>query len=169
MGKAQNVNPEVTGLYFDAGSGNLTLTFNALVTAETLNITGLVLQNDLNSSPSSSRLALNGLYNNLKIQGNTTAVQITLKSLDYARLAITKTLWKSINSTFIAVNGGSVLSNYGLPNLEIPGTNALQAAEFKPDKLPPFFSYYHINIDSGLFNITFSEPVDLETFTLVGL
>ena len=48
MGKAQNVNPEVTGLYFDAGSGNLTLTFNALVTAETLNITGLVLQNGLN-------------------------------------------------------------------------------------------------------------------------
>ncbi|RYH29624.1 hypothetical protein EON65_07865 [archaeon] len=170
VGEAQNVSPELTGVYYDAGSGNLTLTFSTLVTAETLNITGLVLQNGPDHLPSTySRLSLNGVYNSLKIQGNTTSLRIILKSIDYARLTVSQALWKSLNSTYIALNEGSILSNLGQSNVIVPTTSAVQAVEYQPDILPPFFSYYHINIDSGLFNITFSEPIDLSTFTLVGL
>lgn len=163
------VAPELTSVSFDAGNGNLTLFFNTLVAAATLDTASVRLQSSGNaSSANTSLIGLSGVYNSLKAQGNTSALQVVLRATDFAKVVLSD-IGKSFNTTFVALGAGAVLSNLEVASVAVSPQSAKMADAYYPDTLPPFFSYYSLNMDNGLFNITFSEPVDQSSFSLQGL
>eukprot|EP00981_Chlorochromonas_danica_P010596 scaffold3290_cov165-Ochromonas_danica.AAC.39 len=165
------VSPALIDAAYNASDGNLLLSFSSLINAETLNITGISLQSTQNLTTNSTGTAvvLQGAFNSLKAQGNTTTLLIILKSLDYARVCLSKSLCRSLNTTFVSIEAGCVLSDLGVPNIGTSRQNATTASSFFPDNIPPFFAYYSFNMDIGLLNLTFSEPIEESTFQLHGL
>eukprot|EP01038_Epipyxis_sp_PR26KG_P005981 gene5981-8237_t len=175
--------PVLQSFSLDMNTGELSITFDRLVSAETLTLSGIVLQSKsaipLNSSndnnidndnENSPFYFINKPFNNLQLQGNTTNVKIFISSVDYARLTLAKYIGNSNNDTYISIAPDTVKSPYGpYYNKLINHANAIKVTSYITDRSAPYVTKFEINMNNGDFSISFTKPINLNSFTLIGL
>lgn len=168
-----NYHANLTSFDFDRSIGSLTLYFNDIVDVSTLNISQLELHGHKHPGPSDPHsFSLTGVYNSLLKQGNSTSAKLFLLADDYARLILyPEKLFTSTADSFITLEDTAILTKYKERCYGVPRSlnDSLQVNNFHNDTLPPFLSYYSLNMNSGVLSMTFSEPILLQTFTVEGL
>ena len=165
--------PVLVSYALDSGVGKLTLTFSSLVMAHTMNVHRIVLQNthDLHSLDVSKRVtySLNSTYNSLAAQGNTTQLVIYLTAYDFALLKLSPPIGRSMKTTYLALLRDSVFSTDNHANVQINSSQAIPPSSLLLDTFPPYLTYFMLIMDTGLMTVKFSEPIDIDSFTLEGL
>lgn len=166
--------PKFLSYSLDCGIGKLSMTFDSEISAKTMNIRGITFQTVKNYYASVAetrdiKFRLNTTYNDLFKQGNTTELTIYLSSDDFANLKLTPLIGRSPSTTYLTMVRDAVLSPFGRANVEVNTSNAIAPSTLVLDNFPPYVVSFILIMDTGLLTITFSEPVDVNTFTLDGL
>lgn len=112
---------------------------------------------------------LTSTYNDLQAQGNSTSLLLYLTADDIAAILLTPPVARAKDTTYLAIVREAVLSPFGHANKEVVRAEAIQPAVFVGDKFPPYVTGFSLFMDTGIMWLKFTEPVDVTTFTLVGL
>ncbi|KAJ1436145.1 hypothetical protein B484DRAFT_477684 [Ochromonadaceae sp. CCMP2298] len=160
-----NSDPVLLSYTLDMGVGKITLTFDVEVAAHTMDVTGLGLQ----SADGITTFHLNVTHNMLSKQGNTSDLVIYLTNNDFAQLAVTPPLARSVAETFLTLDRDSVYSPFGFAASEVPSSQAMAPSTLTVDGFPPYLIAFELLVDAFRLKMTFSEPVDLDSFVLEGL
>ena len=167
--------PQLLSYSIDCGFGKISLQFNSLIIANTMNVKGIAFQPvphlSNNSTVSlSSSISLTSSFNNLASQGNTSTLVIYLNSDDYARLLIASSgFFLSSASIYLSLANNTVFSTFGIAVQDIPQTDALLVSSYVKDTFPPFLLSFELNMNTGNIFLTFSEPIHASSFHLNGL
>jgi hypothetical protein len=103
-------------------------------------------------------------------QDNGTVVSIFLTSDDYAKLVMNPfPIFSNASNSYLSLEEGAIISLRNETSVQISSFAPLPVQIFHPDTLPPFLLSYHLNMHVGYLLLIFSEPVDMSTFTIVGL
>lgn len=165
----------VTHFQFDLSSGNLTLFFNDVMNFSTLDVSRIQLVNKprVVNVTNFVSLSLTGLYQysrNVRKTSNGTIISILLTADDYARVVSNDPpIFADKDSAYLTIDRDAIISLRNESVVAINDTNPLSAQSFNPDTLPPFLSYYQLNMQLGFLSLFFSEPIDISTFTIEGL
>jgi hypothetical protein len=166
-----SADPILLSYVLDCGIGKLTLSFDIEVSAKTMDISGLFLQSvkNVTATPSYSTFTFNSTYNNLVSQGNTTDLVIYISSVDFAKLKLASPIARSDTTTYLTMYRDTIASPFGRYNKEVSTFDAMAASELILDTFPPYLVTFTLIMDTGLMTMTFSEPINVSTFTLDGL
>lgn len=150
------------------------MTFDSLISAKTMNVKGISFQTIPNYHTSLAttrniRYTLNNTYNDLYKQGNTSELTIYLSSDDFATLKLTPLIGHSASTTYLTMVRDTVLSPLGHANMEVNTSHAIAPSTLVLDNFPPYLANFILIMDTGRLTMTFSEPVDVNSFTLEGL
>eukprot|EP01033_Poteriospumella_lacustris_P004827 gene4827-3461_t len=179
----------VTAFDFDLSTGNLTLYFNDRMNLSTFDVEKISLLNmpyqaHVNLSHNASAYANSSAYGyvyypltgthrwrqNNKNQDNATVVSVFLTADDYAKIVMDDyPIFTNASNAFLSVDEGLMESLRNESTLGTPVTAPLPVQTFLPDTLPPFLLSYELNMHVGYMTLLFSEPIDVSTFTIVGM
>jgi len=164
--------PQLLSYSIDCGFGKVSLQFNSLIVANTMNVKGIAFQPTphLSNHSMESPIPLTSSFNNIASQGNTSTLVIYLNSDDYARLLIASSrFFLSSSSIYLSLAQHTVYSTFGVAVQDIPPTNALLVSSYLKDTFPPFLLSFELNMNTGNIFLTFSEPIHAPSFHLNGL
>ena len=157
--------PKVNHFDLDMNMGTLTLYFNKIVILAHLDVTGITLQSDMVKVVDTVSFTLTSDSANFTTN-NATSVQIPLASSNLDSLKTLMTLATDENTTYLSITEGIVIDGNGNRSLAIPIDNGLAVRNFIPDVTPPEVFKWVLDLKDGILNITFNEPVDLETLKI---
>ena len=165
--KSENFFPDVTppslrNFVLDMDTGILHLNFSKVILVDRVVFSDITLQND--------SMLMNGGNHTLNTGvvrgGNTAFVDIELQPVDLNALKVNTGLATSAATTWISFPA-SVFVNTREFNVEpISSTSAMMADDFVADTTPPVITRVVLDMNTGYINFTFSESVQLDTFTL---
>ncbi|KAL5489595.1 hypothetical protein EMCRGX_G018705 [Ephydatia muelleri] len=148
--------------------GTLVLSFNETVNANTLDTTQLTLASGRNVSDSAHTYTLTNTSSTTN-QLNLPTLAIALSVFDLNRIKQITVLCMSRNNSYLYLTGLTVADTFGNLNLRVPPSQAIQALLFTPDKTPPVFVGFDLDMNTGTFTLTFSETVNSATLYLYGM
>ena len=155
--------PLLTGFDLDMNIGTLVLSFSDEVLLQWIN--GNVTVTNSDSSP-------NAVYAFMNLSMYTSTSQsvhnITISPSDVFSLQSIPQLATSTSNTYIQMQPQAATDRAGLP---LNNTSPIRVSDFIPDTTRPTVTAFDLDLDAGLMSISFSEPVNLNTFniTSVGL
>jgi hypothetical protein len=163
--------PILTEFIFDQGGAMIQMTFDQNVLAKSLDITMFHLQSDkVFVQDVTETFNITNFYNDLDLLGNTTDVVIYFTQPEFYRLRLYPLLGSSNMTTYLSIDRGAIYSSESEnSNAEYSSTDAFQVTTYVKDILPPFVVQYTLDMNSGVMNLTFSEPINNSTFQLDGL
>lgn len=164
--------PRLLSFTLDCGVGKLVLSFDSIISAKSVDMRGFSLQaaDDItNVGAGFSIYEFTSSFNDLSLQGNTTQLTVYMSSDDIARLNLAEPIGRSLSSTFLTMQYESVLTPIGRPVAAINASRAIAPTSLVQDIFPPYLLSFSLFMETGLITITFSEPIDVSTFTLTGL
>lgn len=160
--------PQIVNFILDMHSGSITLQFDQIVQSAHFDITKIKIQNKIGVTPD-SRFSFSNSHSNIKLQGNTSSIFFYISFNDYHTFAYDDYTAQSLQTSFITIDSYLVDSVDGVWNTVYGQNNAIQANTFIKDSLAPEVVSFNLNMDAGLLDITFSEPIDVDSFSLDGL
>ena len=86
-------------------------------------------------------------------------IEVTLNLTDKAALQQLPGIATVVNNTYLSVSANGVLDPDGFSIVEIPFTSAIQASQVVPDTEPPEIINAALDMNSGVFSLSASEPV----------
>ena len=153
--------PMLIGFSLDMNAGELTLTYNETIDTSSFNSALITLQN--------SAIAPSTLFNltfSATSSLNGPLLLVRLSTHDFISLASERQLAVSSGTTYIQVAGGVVTDTSGNPSGPVTG---LQALMFIADITSPLLLMFTLDLSLSELNLTFSEPVDVDTFNITSL
>jgi hypothetical protein len=161
-----SLRPMLLDYLFDLDEGQLHLTFSETVDVSSVDVTGFTLHN----SNTSGSLAYNltGGYIS-STDGPEIILQLSFYDLNEIKLIRTLATGSNnvTNNTYLSVNGSAVKDNDG--NLLFTIYDPLKANQFISDTTEPQLVQYHLDLDTGVITLNFSEAVDIATFVPDGI
>ena len=145
----------------DMNTGELTLTYDEIINASSFDPTLITLQNST-VGPSTLFNLTSGVVSSL----NDPLLLVRLSKQDFNSLASERQLAVSLGTTYIQVAGGAVADLAGNPSGPVTG---LQTANFTADMTRPLLLMFTLDRSLSELNLTFSEPVDVDTFNITSL
>jgi hypothetical protein len=164
--------PILQKFQYNAGTGNIQFTFHKSIVPSSLNITRFSLQSNQTVEINvTETFFLSKYYNSLTLQASTFVVNIYLTSSDYNVLKLKSSLGKSNTTTFVTMEHGAIFGAFVpiLPSRAINSSDAFRVTTFIKDTIPAFLTKYNLDMNSGVMNLTFSEPIDSTSFQIEGL
>ena len=147
--------PELLSFTLDLDIGSLELTFSEAVNISALDPTGITLQSHL-TSPILDFTLTGGSA----VAVSFTEIMLVLSTDDANALRRMQGLATSVVDTYLALTSDIILDYNGNPVLPISPSAAFQATQFIADTPPEAVSFPVFDLDTGMFSISFSEPVD---------
>jgi hypothetical protein len=142
------------------GYGYFIFTFDEEILASTFNVSAITYTKNSDSSKDTEldRFYLeDGAYNDLALQGNTSAPYVYMSSDDYARLIYYNyTFGSSAATSYVYMDAGGFETYNGIKCEAV--TTPVQAS-YLPDTLPPFVETFSYDADKGHLRLVFSEPL----------
>lgn len=160
--------PMLQSFVIDLNTGTLTLSFNETVNANSLDTTQLTLASGRNITDSAHTYTLTNT-SSVTSQPNLPTVTIIMSTFDLNRIKQLTALCTSQNTSYLYVSSQAVADTFGNLNLRVPPTQAIRAQQFIPDKTPPTFAGFSLDMNTGTFTLTFSETVNSATLYLTGM
>ena len=165
------VGPQLIGFTWDAGFAQTILTFDQPVQSATFDFTKVRLQGmaDLNGTEGYG-MEMPLPFNDPTTDGNTTDIRLTMYNEDSARFKYSGIPWgKTADDLFVALDGSAVRDIDGAYNEVVTTSAAFQVTEMIPDSVSPEPKRFDLDMATGILSINFTEPVNISSFTLVGL
>ncbi|GMH88778.1 hypothetical protein TrST_g6209 [Triparma strigata] len=158
------VNPSLTGYDIDKDSGVLTLRFNEPVELKTFNQSGLVIQQQSERGTGTKFVNLGSdsivtRTDHLGFVGGDTVV-VTLGTSDLGKV-LSLDLGAYLTMTSSTARDMAGANN---PVVAIPDGSAIAATTIVPDSTGPSVVSFGLDLQLGVLTITFSEPIDGDTF-----
>ena len=161
--------PELVNFDLDVDSGILTLEFDNVMNPDTLDATGVTIQNSALST--ATRYTLTG-GTTASDPGYTIAVNLTQDDLN--EIKRNRDIATNVNTTYITITA-NLLSSYGGVNVEgvpPPGLNVrsivdeegLQVQFFTDDTTDPVLVSFDLDLTAEVLSLTFDETVRAPTF-----
>ena len=150
-----NTQPELVSFGLDLDIGSLQLTFSEAVDPSTLDPTGITLQSS--PAPALTSFALTG---GSAVAVSFTEVMLVLTTDDANALRQLQGLATSVADTYLALASATIQDYNGNSLVPISPSNALQTTQFIADTPPEAVSFPIFDLNTGMFSISFSEPVD---------
>ena len=158
------VNPFLESFSLDVSTGELSLTFSESVLATSLMPTEITFQ----STPSGgTTLLLTG--GTLASTEAGTTVTLILSEEDLNALKLDINLGTRREDTFISFTSSAVSDSASNPVIPIPSTNAHQASDVYEDLVSPMLSSFSLDLDLRTLSLTFDEPVQIGSLSVVGV
>ncbi|GMH59898.1 hypothetical protein TrRE_jg13421, partial [Triparma retinervis] len=183
--------PTLVSYSMNMNSGALNLTFSEPCDASTLNVSAIVFQNQqkkvvCNAFGQCSVAGESASYEHRLRAASSTVedtdglvIRVNVGVDDRNAIKVIDGFYSSISSSYLGANAGmimdiadydestNVLSQNGLNELLL--SSAMQATTWKPDITSPIVSVFSLNMDTGVVELTFDEPVRASTFNATGL
>jgi hypothetical protein len=158
---ADTTAPQLTDFVLDMNELAIIMTFNDVVDVGQMIPEELVLQNEATKDTVS--VALTGGSSD---SPDAFEMVLDLSDADANSIKLLDTLGTTVNNTFVHLNTLFIKDAAGAAVRAIGRTSALQAAEVRPDLTRPKIVSFDLNMNDAELLITFSEVVDLESFSL---
>ena len=165
------VGPQLIGFKWDSGFAKITLIFDQPVQSATFDYTKVRAQGmaDINGTTGYG-MQMTQPYDDPTALGNTTDISMTMFNEDSARFKYSGVPWgKSVEDLFVAMDAFCIRGLDGQYNEVVPTSSALQVTEIIPDTVAPEPEMFDLDMATGILSINFTEPVNISSFTLVGL
>ena len=156
--------PSITGFDLNLNTMRLILTFDEVVKASSLNFTGIILQSSVDGSGGIQHRLTGGSPPN----SDSTVISASLSLADMASLVTTSGLAVTPANTYLAMDSTAITDVSGNGGNSVnrrATTAALRATSVTPDTSPPTLTSFGLNLSNRSLVLTFSEYVDLESFT----
>ena len=149
--------PAVTRFELDLDSDTLSITFDEPIIVDTFDETRILFLNS--TSVPTSEAALVHLSNTYSLtQGNATSIRALISQQDAIDIK-RQPLCYSGDNCFVAIDGSLVSDISG--NEFLGSAGAMRISSVSPDVTPPQLLLFPVfDIDSGLFTLVFSEPIN---------
>ena len=157
--------PSLTNYSIDLNNGLLTLLFDETVILSTFNITAFTFQSAPNDLDSTTAITLTGPGTLLMDSSDGTEFSLFLSASDYNRINSDESIARNRDNTYLSVTAGAIMDTNGIPSDAISSSNALQVGEFFLDGTRPTLVSYNLNMNTGRLLLSFSEPVDPQTYS----
>ena len=146
--------PSLTSFDLDLNRGAILLTFSETVIVE--DIMGFSIQDA--ASPSISVPLSSG---NISSEPSSIHI-IALAEEDTTQLQLQAGVAISNDTTFLSIMSGAVVDTSGSSIASI--ITGIRVRLFTADTMPPTLTFYSLDLDSGVLNLTFSEVINVGTF-----
>ena len=157
------VAPKLNSFSVDMNKGIIALSFDEPVDRSTLNTTGLILLgNDTTYSMKQVQRLTGG--ESSSISGLEIILQIAEN--DFNDLKENTRIFSSIETSFLAVDPFFIKDMAGNPIEAIIDGDALQASDYQNDTIMPELTGFSLDMNTGTFNLTFSETVNVASLDL---
>ena len=162
--------PTLISFSLDMDAAELLLTYSESVNASTFDPTQITLENRPVSRSISYTLT-SGAVSAL----NYTVILVSLSQDDFFAITSENQLAVSLNTTYLEddffafayyYSPSSITDTSGNPSSPVTG---LQAAALTADQTSPFLLMFTLDLSLSELNLTFSEPVDVDTFDITSL
>ena len=149
--------PTVTKFELDLDSDTLAIDFDEPVLVDTFDETRILLLNSTSvPTPEAALVHLSATYS--LVQGNATSIRALISQQDAIDIK-RQPLCYSVDNCFVAFDRGLVTDISG--NEFLGSVDLMQVSSVSPDVTPPqLLSFPIFDIDSGLFTLVFSEPIN---------
>ena len=158
---SDTTSPTLISFSLDMNTGQLMLVYDETIDASSFDPALIMLQN--------SAIAPSTLFNltsGAVLSSNGPLLFVLLSEHDFNSLASERQLAVSRGTTYIQVAGGAVADIAGNPSIPVTG---LQALIFTADMTGPLLVMFTLDLSLSELNLTFSEPVDVDTFDITSL
>ena len=153
--------PELISFSLDLDIGSLQLTFSEAVNISTLNPTGITLQSSA-ALPTTSFTLTGGSV----VAVSFTEMMVMLTRVDASMLRQMQGLATSVADTYLAPTSDTIQDYNGNSLVPTSPSAAVQATQFIADAPPEAVRFPVFDLNTGMFNISFSEPVDASSVNI---
>ena len=178
-------NPVLTSFDYDNSYGQVTLRFDSLVLAGSLDVSKMHFAGGRGTGW--SHFDMVAPFNDVSLQGNTSTVTMYIATDNYAEAvndlypyeyqkqnASASNFGRTHLETYMYVDSGAFTTYDNIPCVNIPIENALNVTTYKRDQLNPYLIEFSLNMDSGYLTLEVSEPIggitaSMENGTSLGL
>ena len=140
----------------DMNEGLLSLTFHDVIDHLSVQPSFLRLQNSESASVSFQMLSNSSLVLN---NGPSVMLELSLSTDDLNAVKEDLSLAVSLSTSFVSLQSGFARDFEGREVVEVPPSLALQAALYTEDLTKPAMQSFSLDVDAGLLEMSFSEPV----------
>ena len=162
--------PTLNEFLFDLDEGQIHLTFSETVDASGIDVTGFGLQS---SNDTGDGLIVYNLTGGYIISSDSPEVIVQLSFYDLNEVKLLTELASGFNNqtnnTFLTVTASSVRDNDGNTVFGINKDDPLKASGFISDTTSPSLDQYHLDLNTGIITLNFSEAIDRSTLQPTGL
>ena len=154
--------PNLLLFEFNLNDALLTLYFDEVMDAVTLDPTQLTFQNSENGSTS-----LYQLSNGTVALIDDTILLLSLSREDLNEIKRLYQLATSLNDTYLSITEFTVNDTFSNRVESVPSVMALQARNYTSDTSPPILQIFDFDLNSGTISLTFDETVNASSFDVV--
>ena len=158
-----SVPPTLSYFNLDLDNNTITLEFSETVNVDTLDVTGLTLISDSSPKPDQEWMLTNSSYS---ISPNRPLITIHLGYEDMNAIRYRERLATERNNTYILMSSSTIKDMNNNSVVPITSSSTFRVTEYIPDSTPPYLTHYHIDMDSGLMTLFFSETVNASSLEL---
>ena len=155
--------PVLLSFSLDLNEGSLRLTFDETVNSASFNPSGFTFVNRVSSFDAAYTLTDSVTSSSL-----TSVFQVILSSSDLNALNTSDNIATSFSNTFLTATMNGIRDVFGNPLTAIASTSALQVTSYNNDTIQPMLVNWEINLNLGSLQLTFTEPVDTNSFNASG-
>lgn len=142
----------------------LILDFDEPIRQDSVTITNLIIQGDVTQVASNMKTLTGG-----KVRFAKSSLIVEFTRDDGAAIKLLPGMAKSINTSYLAFDFGTMFDMAGNGLLPIETTNARMVDHYVYDNIDPELESFTLDMDVGLLTMYFSEPVNVTTMDLTVL
>lgn len=166
---ADDVPPELVLASLDMANAVLMLQFNEPMLGTGLNVSGIVIQETATSAANSVRLSVSGGLSYGQGTDGSMIVGVRLGSVDLVNLKTTGLLASSQNTTFVALDYGTVLDMANNSVVVVPSSQAVEVSQYIANSNLARLRNFSLDMNAGVMVLTFTDLVNPSTFVASGL
>ena len=157
---ADSGNPRLTAFSLSVSNSSLTLVFSETVDSATIRPEFFTLQSSRNGTGRSRTLSQNST---VSTRSPTSSLHITLTVADINFIKEFTDFGTARDNTFLSLQTSALRDMTGNAVVEIPSTNATQAATHDPDTVNPVLEFFSLDMNTNRLVVRFSETVNRTT------
>ena len=159
--------PELEGASFDMTAETLTLYWNEVVSIASIDLTEFVIQSGKEILVSSETMTIPNISDLITVQDSKSVV-FSLSNI-FPEIKTKNFLCKSLDSSYVAFTYRFLDDQSGNNVVAIPSSRARRAISYIPDRNAPYLISWSLDLDSVVMILSFSEPIEVESFRVDGL
>ena len=141
----------------DLNTGVITLSFDDVLNASSIDVTSLTLQNAVTNHNSNTTHTLS--RDSHILSDNADVVTLALSEKDLNSLKLNLKLASDSSNTFISFDSSFATDIEGKPIVSVTQDNAAMVSTYIQDSTRARLSSFDLDMNTGLMQLTFSEPI----------
>jgi alpha-tubulin suppressor-like RCC1 family protein len=151
--------PSLSSWDLNMNAGTMTLHFDTTVSAASLNVTQLTLQD------AATATATYSLTDSTTASSNGANIVITLSTTDLNAIKFISSLGKSAANSYLRLTSSAIADPYGNTVTAIADGSARQVSSYTADTTAPVLNTWALNLNTHQITLNFSEVVKASSFT----